>query len=290
MTELEIEGRRLTLSSPERMLWPEAGFTKRRMLDYYTAVAPALLPHIEDRPLTLARFPEGVDAYGWYQTQCRGRPEWLPTRRVGSQDYCVVSDLPSLLWAANRGAVELHPLLARGERTDEPSVVVFDLDPGAPADLVDCCRVALELRGVLADAGLASVPKTSGSLGLHVYVPLNTRQTYAETKPFARTIAALLAARHPDRVVDRTARSLRAGKVLVDWGQNAETKSTIAPYSLRAMRYPTVSTPLAWAEVEAVAAQGGRERLTFGPDEARARVARLGDLFLPVLELAQTLP
>ncbi len=303
--EVEIEGRRLRLSNLDKLLWPRVGFTKGAMIDYYAAVGPALVPHIAGRPLTLARFPDGVEGRGWYQSNCRGRPEWLQTRTIIGKagqrlELCVVNDLPSLMWVANFGAVEIHPFLASGERQDEPAVVVFDLDPGPPAGFLECCSVALSLRGVLDGLGLASFPKTSGSLGLHVYVPLNTPHSFTDTKEFARAVAAQLATRHAERVVDVQRRSLRPGKVLIDWLQNDPTRSTVAPYSLRATSPPSVSTPVTWDEIEG--AVGGRdpsggsrgaasvERLRFGPAEVLDRVERLGDLFRPVLELRQVLP
>jgi len=288
MTEIEIGGRALLLSSLDKVLWPEAGFTKGEMIEYYREVAPALLPHVAGRPVTLARFPDGIDRYGWYQTNCRGRPDWMPTRRIRTEEYCLVNDVPSLLWAANMGAVELHPFLAPAEHLEEPTVMVFDLDPGPPADVLDCCRAALALRTLLADAGLAAFPKASGSIGLHVYVPLNSPHTYAETKPFARRVAGDLAARHPDSVVDEMPKRIRAGKVLVDWGQNDAAKSTIAPYSLRAMPWPTVSAPVAWEEVERALGEGRSELLAFGPGDVLDRLDRLGDLFEPVLTVEQT--
>ncbi len=280
---------RLRLTSPERVVWPEAGFTKGDLLAYYRGVSPVLLPHLADRPVTLARFPEGVERYGWYQTQCRG-PAWIETRRVGTQDYCVLDDLPSLLWAVNAGAVELHPLPSRGERVDEPTGVVFDLDPGPPAGLRECCEVAVTLRERLVATGLVSCVKTSGSLGLHLLVPLNVPATFAATKAFARSLAVDLADALPDRVVWRSERALRQGKVLVDWGQNAATRSLVAPYSLRAMRVPTVATPLTWKEVERVAASRDHEGLVFTPAAALERVERLGDPFRRALELVQRLP
>ena len=293
--EVEIEGRRLRLSSPDRVLWPKAGFTKAELLAYYAHVAPALLPHIAGRPLTLGRFPEGVERYGWYQTECRGHPEWLRTLAVAGrtgkgQRYCVLDDLPSLLWAANIGGIELHPFLARADRIDEPTHVVFDLDPGPPAGTLECWEVALRLRRVLAEVGLESFPKTSGSVGAHVYVPLNADHTYDQTKSFARAVAHSLAGGHPDLVVATTGRAARTGKVLVDWGQNDRIKSLIAAYSLRAMPFPTVSTPLTWDEVERAVDERRPDTLAFGPEEVLERVDRCGDLFRPVLELAQTLP
>jgi bifunctional non-homologous end joining protein LigD len=214
----------------------------------------------------------------------------LPHRARGSQRLCVVNDLPALVWVVNLATIELHPLLAFGDRPDEPTVVVFDLDPRPPADVADCCRVALRLRDLLADGGLASFPKTSGSVDLHVYVPLNTPCTYEETKPFARALAGFLAAEDPERVTDRMQKTLRDGKVLVDWLQNDPTRSTVAPYSLRGTAWPTVSTPVAWEEVEGAHAARRAELLTFTAESALTRLDERGDLFEPVLELTQTLP
>ncbi len=246
------------------------------MIEYYRAVAPVLLPHLRRRPLTLWRFPAGVQARGWWQNECRGAPAWLATVTIRGQRFCVVDDVRSLVWVANLGTVELHPFLARAEALDEPTAVVFDLDPGPPAAVVDCSHVALRLRELLAERGLASFPKTSGSAGLHVYVPLNAPHAYRETKAFARSLARALAEELAERIVDRQARALRPGKVLVDWLQNDPTRSTIAPYSLRAMPFPTVSTPLTWEEVESAQRD---EDLVFTAPEVVERVERLGDLF-----------
>lgn len=272
MTNGGAGARRVQLSSLERPVWRDPDVTKGDVVEYYGAVASALLPHVRDRAVTLARFPEGVDAYGWYQTNCRQHPAWVRTRRVGTQDYCRVDDLDALLWAVNIGTIELHPLLARGERTDVPAAIVFDLDPGPPAGIRECCEVALLVREELAARGLSAFPKTSGSLGVHVHVPLDGSQTYAETKPFARSVAAALAARRPELVVDRPSRELRRGKVLVDWAQNAETKSLVAPYSLRVAARP-----------------GGETPLVFDPQDVVERLAQEGDLFRPVVELTQSL-
>jgi bifunctional non-homologous end joining protein LigD len=290
MSEIEVDGRALRFSSLDKVLWPKAGFTKGELVHYYRSVAAALLPHLAERPVTLARFPDGVDRYGWYQTNCRGRPDWLPTSRIRDQDYCLLNDLPSLLWAANMGAIELHPFLARSDRLEEPEVVVFDLDPGPPAGIVECCRVALWLREALAAESLASFPKTSGSVGLHVYVPLNSPVGYGRTKPFARLVARTLAERHPDAVVDEMPKRLRAGKIFLDWGQNDAAKSTIAPYSLRAMEWPTVSTPLGWDEVESATEERSSDLFAFSPRDALDRLETLGERFQPVLTLKQTLP
>ena len=291
---MEFEGRRVRLTNLDRVYWPETGFTKSQLLDYYVRVAPALLPHLRGRPLTLRRFPEGVNGLNWYQVQCRGRPEWLPVRVIRGRRgeplrYCLVNDLPSLVWVANLGTIELHPFLSLAARFDEPTVLVFDLDPGPPAGLIECCAVAVWLRELLDRLGLVSFPKASGSLGLHVYVPLGSGHTFEQTKAFARGVADALAERRPGVVIDRMTRSLRAGKVLVDWLQNDPTRSTVAPYSLRAMPWPTVSTPLDWTEVDAALTTGRAERLVFGPEEVLDRLARVGDLFRLVLELSQQL-
>lgn len=290
---VEVDGREVALSRLDKVFWPATGFTKGQMLDYYRAVAPALLPHLAGRPLTLARFPDGVDGPGWYQSNCRGSPPWLPvaelTGRAGQRlRYCLVNDLAALLWVANLGTIELHPFLADAARPDRPHALVFDLDPGPPAGVIECAVVALDLRDALAARGLAACAKTSGAKGLHLYVPLDGTATYAETKPFARAWAREAVARRPELVVDVMARAARGGRVFIDWGQNDPSKSTIAPYSLRATPRPGVSTPVGWDEVE-VAARGLPERLAFSPEDVLARVARDGDRFAPVLELRQPL-
>lgn len=290
---VEADGRRVRLTNLQRVLWPATGDTKGDLLAYYREVAPALLPHLVDRPVTLWRYPEGVDGPSWFQNECRGRPNWmatvrLPDRRGGVQEFCLVNDLPSLLWVANLGTVELHPFLARADRPDRPTAVVFDLDPGAGAGLAECSRVALRLRDALARGGLDGVPKTSGGKGLHVVVPLNAPHSFQRTKAFARAVAGELAGRHPGLVVDRMARSLRRGRVLVDWSQNDPGKSTIAVYSLRGTSVPRVSTPVTWEEVEGAAEGAGG--LVFGPREVLDRLARHGDLFAPVLRRVARLP
>jgi bifunctional non-homologous end joining protein LigD len=254
------------------------------MIEYYRSIADVIVPHLARRPVTLWRFPEGVEGPSWYQTNCRGAPEWVrvvevPGRRGALFRMCVVDDLRSLLWVANLGTIELHPFLARVERPDEPTALVFDLDPGPPADVVDCCRVALRLRELLGDREV--FPKTSGSVGLHLYVPVEGA-TYAETKALAREGALRLAAERPDEVVAASARPLREGKVLVDWLQNDPSRSTVAPYSLRGTGWPTVSTPVTWEEVERVSTTGRPELLTLDWSDALERVERLGDLFAPL--------
>ena len=285
----------LTVTNPDKVLWPEAAFTKGDLIAYYRDVAPVLLPHLRRRPLTMRRFPDGIEEWSWYQYECRNAPDWLRTVDIPYRDgtprrFCVVDDLPSLIWVANLATIELHPYLALGSALDVPSFVAFDLDPGEPADLVDCCRVALLLRARLQAYGLRAFAKTSGSIGLHVYVPLNARYTYAETKPFARAVARTLARGHPELAVDRNLKHLRRGKVLVDWLQNDASRSTVAPYSLRAMPWPTVSTPVTWEEVDHAAATGRAELLTFTAGDMRRRLDERGDLFADVLRLEQVLP
>ncbi|MDQ3933757.1 MAG: non-homologous end-joining DNA ligase [Actinomycetota bacterium] len=283
-----VEGREVSLTSLDRVLWPATGFTKGDMVDYYERVAPALLPHIAGRALTLGRFPDGVDGPGFAQTECRGRPDWVATApirlRTGElRHYCVVDDLPSLLWVANLGSIELHPFLARASSPSEPAAAMFDLDPEEPAGMADCARVALRLRDVLADRGLTAVPKTSGSAGIHVVVPLNSPHTYERTRAFARSVAERLAADDSSVVAGASRRRDRAGTVLVDWAQNSERRSTVAPYSLRATDRPSVSAPLAWEELE----EGPPP--SFGPEAVLRRLERDGDRFEPALTTVQRL-
>jgi bifunctional non-homologous end joining protein LigD len=272
------------LKNLDKVYWPAVGFTKGDMIAYYRAVAPVLLPHLAGRPVTLARFPEGVAGRGWYQTNCVAAPPWLrtaliPAARGGERAlrYAVIDDLAGLLWAANWGAIELHPFLATADDRARPLVMVFDLDPGAPAGLEPCAALALRIRGRLGRDGLAACVKTSGAAGLHVYVPMHEAATFAETKAYCRRIAEELHAETPELVAPTMALSARAGRVYVDWRQNDPNLSTIAPYSLRARHLPAVSTPLTWSEVEATAV-GGRDALAFSPADVVSRVAALGDL------------
>ena len=288
----EVEGRPLTLSSLDKVLWPATGFTKGEMIDYYARVAPALLPHITDRPMTLGRFPDGVDGPGFAQTECRGKPDWMATfpirlRSGQLRNYCLVNDLPSLLWVANLGAIELHPFLARAPALDEPAGVLFDLDPQEPAGTAECARVALRLREVLSEHGLIAVAKTSGSAGVHVLVPLNAPHSYVETKAFARELAERLAGADPGIAARASRRAARAGTVLVDWAQNSERRSTAAPYSLRVADVPSVSAPVRWEEVEQATRHA--QRLVFGPADVLERLAQGGDLFEAALTAVQRL-
>lgn len=282
----------VVVSNPGKVLWPDAGFTKADLVAYYRAAAAAILPHVAGRPVTLRRFPDGVEGWGWYQTNCRSAPEWVATASVPGRAgtvfrMCLLETSDTLAWAANMGTIELHPLLARAPNLDGPTSVVFDLDPGPPADVLDCCEIALAIRDRLGGLGLESFAKTTGSVGLHVYVPLNTPATYAETREFARTLADSL---DDERVVTIQKRSARAGKVLVDWMQNDAMRSTVAPYSLRAVPWPTVSTPVSWAEVAHAREERVAELLTFTAERALDRLEELGDVFAPVLALEQRLP
>jgi bifunctional non-homologous end joining protein LigD len=295
-TLVEVESRTLKLSNLDKVLYPEAGFTKGQVIDYYRRIAPALLPHLAGRPLTLKRYPNGVDQGHFYEKRCPShRPEWVHTAEVWSDrnkgivPYCVVDELATLIWVANLASLELHTSLSLGDEITRPTMVVFDLDPGAPADIVDCCRVALRLRGLFDRMRLQSFAKTSGSKGLQLYIPLNTPVTYEPgTKDFALAVAQSLEKRFPDEIVSSMKKELRPGKVLIDWSQNDEHKTTVSVYSLRAKPRPTVSTPVTWDEVEACAETG--EPLVFEWDAVLDRVARHGDLFAPLLTLEQELP
>ena len=294
--EVEVEGRLLKLSNLEKVLYPASGFTKAQVIDYYTRISPVLVPHMKGRPLTLKRYPNGVDGKFFYEKNCPShRPEWVKTAAVYSRqnkadiNFCVVEDLPTLVWAANLASLELHTSLARAREIMEPTMLVFDLDPGAPATIKECCGVGVRLRAMFAELGLECFAKTSGSKGLQVYVPLNTSATYEETKPFALAIAQHLEQEEPKLVLSNMKKELRAGKVFVDWSQNDDHKTTVCVYSMRARERPTVSTPVSWDEVEAHH-RGKSRSLAFTSDEVLARVEKRGDLFAPVLELKQKLP
>ena len=293
---VEVEGRRLKLSNLDKIFYPAVGFTKAQVIDYYTRVAPALVPHMAGRPLTLKRYLDGVDGQFFYEKKCPShRPEWFRTVSVWSgrnQDkinYCVVDDLPSLVWVANMAGLELHTSLALADDIHRPTMLVFDLDPGAPATIKECCNVGLQLRDLFAELKLKCFAKTSGSKGLQVYVPLNTVITYEETKAAALAVAQELERKNPQRVLSSMSKELRKGKVFVDWSQNDDHKTTVCVYSLRARERPTVSAPVSWDEVEA-RHRGRRKDLSFTADEVLARLDRDGDLFDPVLKLKQRLP
>ena len=288
--------RELALSNLAKVLYPDARFSKRDVIDYYAAIAPQLLPHLHDRALTVTRWPDGVKAHSFFQKQAPAhRPDWVQTAAIASQsksiDYLLAQDLPTLVWLANLAALELHTPLARVPAIERPTALVFDLDPGPPAGLIDCCHVALALHGMFENLGLQCFPKTSGLKGLQLYVPLNSRSvSFQQTKAFARTVAQLLERAEPQLVVSRMTRARREGRVLIDWSQNDARKTTVCVYSLRAAPRPTVSTPLDWHEVAAALDSRDPKALTFEAPDVLARVAERGELFAPVLSLVQKLP
>jgi bifunctional non-homologous end joining protein LigD len=294
-SDLEIGGRRLSVSNLEKVMYPQTGFTKSDVIEYYIEIADVLLPHLKDRPLTLKRYPDGAEGFFFYEKQCPAhRPEWVRTQRVESQNeegevnYCLAADVPTLVWVANLASLELHTFLHRARALTRPTAVAFDLDPGPPSDILDCCRVALWLREALAGLGLEGYPKTSGSKGLQVYIPLNTPTTYGRTKEFAHSVAQLLESAHPDLVITRMEKARRRGKVFIDWSQNDDHKTTVCVYSLRARPTPTVSTPVTWKEVESAVRR--KKPLSFTADQVLKRVAANGDLFAPVVLQKQKLP
>ena len=292
-TTLQMEGVKVQVTNLDKVFYPATGFTKGEVINYYLRIAPVLLPHLHRRPLSLKRYPDGVDGICFYEKQCPAhRPKWMKTTKVaktgGSIDYCVLDDLPSLVWAANMADLELHTFLHKAPALQRPTALAFDLDPGPPADILTCCEVALVLKKLFDSLHLESFPKTSGSKGMQIYVPLNTAVNYECTKAFAHRVAEMLEELLPGLVVSRMSKALRKGKVFVDWSQNDDKKTTVCVYSLRAKEQPTVSTPLQWKEV--AAALKKKVRLSFDSQAVLARVKKHGDLFAPVLTLQQKLP
>lgn len=289
-------GHALKLSNLEKVLYPRTGFAKGDLISYYAAIAPALLGHLAGRALTVTRWPDGVEGKSFFQKHAPAhRPDWVQTVTLPGErkpiDYVLAGDLPTLVWLANLAAIELHVPLARADAIDRPTALVFDLDPGAPASIVECCHVSLQLLGMFENLGLESFVKTSGYKGLQVYVPLNREDTtFEQTKTFAKAVAEMLETAEPDLVVSRMTKAQRTGKVLIDWSQNDRRKTTVCAYSLRASERPIVSTPLEWEEVRAVDAGGDPANLAFDPDQVLDRVADRGDLIAPVLALVQELP
>jgi len=297
--EVTVGRRKLLLTNLDKVLYPRTGTTKAEVIDYYARIGEVMLPHLKGRPLTLRRFPEGVGNPGasFFEKNCpKHRPEWVKTtpiyvdRRAGEIDFCVCENLPTLVWMAQLAALELHPSLSKATRMEQPTVLAFDLDPGAPAGLAECCQVALRVREIFSTFDLECFPKVSGGKGLQVYVPLNTKVTYERTSPFAKAIAQLLEKQTPKQVVSKMAKAERRGKVFVDWSQNHQKKTTIGVYSLRARERPTASIPLHWREVERAAKSGDADRLRFEIPAAIKRTEKEGDLFEPVLKLRQKLP
>src|SRR2546422_1855510 len=294
---VDIQGKHLKLTNLEKVLYPAAGFTKGQVIDYYARIAPVLVPHLAGRPLTLKRYPNGVDKEFFFEKNAtKHRPDWVKTAPIWSEgnrrnvNYILANDLSTLVWLANLAAIELHPSLSVAKDISCPTMIVFDLDPGPPANIVQCCQVAFWLREIFQRFGLESFPKTSGSKGLQIYVPLNSKTSYDTTKPFAHALARLLEDEHRDLVVSDMKKALRTGKVFVDWSQNDQHKTTIAIYSLRARERPTVSTPITWEEVEQTLKKKDAQRLVFEANDVLKRVEKLGDLFEPVLKLKQKLP
>lgn len=294
---VEIDGRHLSLTNLDKVLYPVAGFTKGQVIDYYARIAPALVPHLAGRALTLKRYPEGVDnEYFFEKNATKHRPDWVKTAPIWSEhnarniNYLLANDLPTVVWIANLAGLELHPSLSLAKDTTCPTMMVFDLDPGPPANIVQCCQVGLWLREIFEHFGLQSFPKTSGSKGLQIYVPLNTPTNYDWTKNFAHALARILESDHRNLVVSDMKKELRVGKVLVDWSQNDEHKTTIGVYSLRARERPTVSTPVKWEEVELALKKKDADLLVFDAGQVLKRVEKMGDLFAPVLRLKQKLP
>lgn len=291
---VEIEGHRLKISNLDKVLYPEAGFTKAEVIDHYVRLAPVLLPHIADRGVTLRRFPSGVDGQSFFEKRCPShRPAWVgtfdgPGDRNRTIGYCALDSAAALAWAANLAALEIHAPMARATDIESPTMCVFDLDPGPGTGIPECAEVALQIRDVLDRlAGLACFSKTSGSKGLQVYLPLNTPHTHEHCSTFALAVAQVLERHHADRVTSTMAKAARPGKVFIDWSQNSRHKTTIAVYSLRARPRPTVSTPVTWDEVADAAAGAD---LAFESADVLDRVARQGDLFAPTLRVQQHLP
>ncbi len=290
---VEIDGRIIAVSNLDKVLYPAVGFTKAQVIDYYVRIAATMLPHVEGRGITLRRWPDGVDADSFFEKRCPShRPDWVgtvegPGDRGGAISYCCLQEPAALVWTANLAALEIHAPMATGADLDSPTMLVFDLDPGAPATIVECCQVALRIRELLAGFEIEAFPKTSGSKGLQVYVPLNTPHTHDHCSNFALAVAQLLEKQTPKAVTSVMKKSVRGGKVFVDWSQNSRHKTTIAPYSMRAKDRPTVSTPLSWEEV-AAGAEGAD--LVFVTDDVLVRIDEFGDLFEPTQTLEQSLP
>jgi bifunctional non-homologous end joining protein LigD len=291
--EVEVQGRLLSLSNLDKVMYPETGFTKGQVIDYYTRVAPVLLPHLRDRPLTLKRYPNGVEGGHFYEKQCPShRPDWVRSEAIELRSktirFCICDDLPTLVWLANLADLELHPSLSKVPEIERPTLMAFDLDPGPGTGLRECCEVALVLREALARLGLECFAKTSGSKGIQVYVPLNGDDVDYDhgTKRLSNALARHLESEHPKLIVSSQKKELRKGKVLIDWSQNDEHKTTVSVYSLRARERPTVSTPLSWVEIE----EADPESLVFEAYDVLARGEEHGDLFEPVAALEQRLP
>jgi bifunctional non-homologous end joining protein LigD len=291
---VEVEGRQLKLTNLDKVLYPDAGFTKGEVIHYYASIAPTLLTHTTGRCVTFRRYPNGVDQASFFEKRCpQHRPDWVdvalgPGDRNGDVGYCLIEEAPAVVWAANLAALELHTPMALAEDLEAPLMVVFDLDPGPNTDITECAQVALELRDLLEGVDLDSFAKTSGSKGMQLYIPLNNPDHgHDDASDFAKAAGSVLARRRPKQITINMAKSERPGRVFIDWSQNSRHKTTICPYSLRARPHPTVSTPVTWDEVEDCA---NGMPLSFEAAEVVERVAELGDLFEPTVELVQHLP
>jgi len=294
---LKIGRVELAVSNLGKVLYPEVRFTKGEVVDYYVKMAPVILPHLKGRPLTLKRYPNGVDSMFFYEKRCPShKPDWIKTVKVWSEGnnedmfYCTMDGAAALAWVANLASLELHVLMSKAPRVDVPTAVVFDFDPGAPAGVLEACQVLLMVKGVMEGLGLECFAKTSGGKGMHLYVPLNTPTTFEKTKTFAHELAKLLEREHPEMVTSNILKSKRGGKVFMDWSQNDSHKTTVCAYSLRARARPTVSTPVTWGEIEKAVKKGDAELLVFEAGEVLKRVEKAGDLFLPVVKMKQKLP
>jgi bifunctional non-homologous end joining protein LigD len=294
---VEIEGKHLKLTNLDKVLYPAVGFTKGQVIDYYARIAPVLVPHLKNKPLTLKRYPNGVNEPPFFEKNAtKHRPDWVKTAPIWSEgnqrdvNYILCNDLATLVWVANLAAIELHPSLSLAQEITCPRSLVFDLDPGPPANIVQCCQVAFWLRSIFEHFNLESFPKTSGSKGLQIYVPLNTKTSYDETKPLAHALARLLENEHRDLVVSDMKKAIRTNKVFVDWSQNDEHKTTISVYALRARERPTVSTPVTWDEIADALKKKDASLLVFESQQVLDRVEKMGDLFAPLLSLKQKLP
>ena len=288
---MRVGERSLSLSNLDKVLWPETGFTKGQLIDYYSRIATVMVPHLTRRPITLRRWPNGVAGQSFFEKNCPShKPPWVNSVPMGDVNYCLIDEPAAVVWVANLAAIEIHPSLAQAPDLEVPTAVVFDLDPGAPADVITCAEVASVLREALDRLGLQAWPKTSGSKGIQVYVPLNSGAGYDRVKPFAQAIAQLLERDHPDLIVSVMEKSRRKNKVFIDWSQNTASKTTVAVYSVRALDHPSVSTPVTWDELDKALSAKDASLLRFGPEEALERVDRLGDIHSPVLELRQELP
>ncbi|HVS71221.1 MAG TPA: non-homologous end-joining DNA ligase [Phycisphaerae bacterium] len=296
-TTVKIGRRELQLSNLDKVLYPEAGFTKGQVIDYYARIARTIVPHLKDRPVTLKRYPSGVDGPFFFEKRCPvHKPDWLHTAEIwskGNDEYltfCTLDEPAAVVWVANLAALELHTLLAKASAPETPTFVAFDFDPGPPAGRLEAAKVLLTVRDALDHLGLEAFPKTSGGKGVHMYVPLNTKVTYDQTKNFAESFARVLEKKNPELVTANMLKSKREGRVFMDWSQNDVHKTTVCAYSLRARSQPTVSTPITWAELEKAVKKKDPESINFTAPEVLKRVERLGDLFAPVLKMKQKLP